>query len=60
MQMIGKLAECVVVDKCGMDDNINRTCINIALYNEDIYHEYQNIKISTMQIIWHSPHRLNT
>lgn len=32
MQLLGQVAECVIVDKCASNPDINRVCINIARF----------------------------
>ncbi len=44
MQLVGQLAECVIVDHCSNDGNINKVCINIAKFMPDIYEEYSEIE----------------
>ena len=36
MQLIGSLAECVLVDSCANNAEINKTCMNIALFKDEI------------------------
>lgn len=36
MQLVGQLAECVIVDHCSNDGDINKVCINIAKFMPDI------------------------
>ncbi len=43
MQLVGQLAECVVVDHCCTNCDINRICINIARFMPNIYEDYQDI-----------------
>lgn len=43
MQLVGQLAECVIVDHCSKNGDINRVCINIAKFMPDIYAEYSEI-----------------
>ena len=43
MQLVGQLAECVIIDHCNNDDNINKVCINIAKFMPNIYREYPEI-----------------
>lgn len=43
MQLVGQLAECVIVDHCSNDGDINRVCINIAKFMPNIYKEYSEI-----------------
>lgn len=43
MQLLGKVAECIVIDRCINDKNTNRICINIATYKPDIYEKYPDI-----------------
>ena len=43
MQLVGQLAECVIVDHCSNDGDINRVCINIAKFMPNIYEEYSEI-----------------
>lgn len=40
MQLVGELAECVLVDSCANNAEINKTCINIALFKSDILETY--------------------
>lgn len=44
MQLLGQVAECVVVDRCSTDSEMNKICINIAKFKNDIYCEYPDIK----------------
>lgn len=44
MQLIGQLAECVIVDHCCNNDDINRICINIAKFMPNIYNDYSDIE----------------
>ncbi|MCI9545763.1 MAG: hypothetical protein HFH60_03600 [Lachnospiraceae bacterium] len=44
MQLVGELAECVIVDHCSTDTDINRICINIAKFMLNIYGDYKDIK----------------
>lgn len=44
MQLVGQLAECVIVDHCCNNDDINRICINIAKFMPNIYHDYSDIE----------------
>ncbi len=43
MQLVGRLAECVIVDHCCTNPDINRICINIARFMPNIYEDYQDI-----------------
>ena len=43
MQLVGQLAECVIVDHCCNDIDINKVCINIAKFMPNIYEEYSEI-----------------
>ena len=43
MQLVGQLAECVIVDHCCNDGDINRVCINIAKFMPHIYEDYSEI-----------------
>lgn len=43
MQLVGHLAECVVVDHCCTNSDFNRVCINIAMFRPNIYGDYQDI-----------------
>lgn len=43
MQLVGQLAECVIVDHCSNDGDINRVCINIAKFMPNIYEECSEI-----------------
>ena len=40
MQLVGELAECVLVDACANNEEINRICINIALFKKEILETY--------------------
>lgn len=62
MQYMGKLAECMIVDHCAKNSEFNRTCINIATfqeyiyqYNEDIeYDEYIPFLTSMKNIVYYT------
>ena len=43
MQLVGQLAECVIVDHCCNDDDINKVCMNIAKFMPNIYEDYSEI-----------------
>jgi len=43
MQLLGQVAECVIVDKCCSNPDINRICINIAKFKPNIYGDYSDI-----------------
>lgn len=43
MKFVGQLAECVIVDHCCTNSEINRVCINIAKFMPNIYEDYQEI-----------------
>lgn len=43
MQLVGQLAECVIVDHCINNVDINRVCINIAKFMPNIYKKYSEI-----------------
>lgn len=40
MQLIGELAECVLVDNCANNAEINKICMNIALFKKEILATY--------------------
>lgn len=40
MQIVGNLAECVLVDSCTNNSEINRICMNIALFKSNILESY--------------------
>lgn len=40
MQMVGNLAECVIVDSCANNPVINLICMNIALFKSEILESY--------------------
>lgn len=40
MQLVGQLAECVIVDHCCNNSDINRVCMNIAKFMPNIYEDY--------------------
>lgn len=44
MQLVGQLAECVLVDHCCNNDDINLICINIAKMKSNIYERYPEIE----------------
>jgi hypothetical protein len=44
MQLLGQVAECVIVDRCASNPDINRICINIARFKPNIYEEYSDIQ----------------
>lgn len=44
MSLLGKVAECVVIDRCINNRNTNIICMNIAKLKENIYEEYNDIK----------------
>lgn len=43
MQLLGQVAECVVVDRCVNNVEINKTCINIAMFRENVFSEHKDI-----------------
>lgn len=43
MQLLGQVAECLLIDKCISNETINRICMNIALLKNDIYLDYKEI-----------------
>jgi hypothetical protein len=43
MQLLGQVAECVIVDKCSSCPDINKICMNIAKFKPNIYEEYSDI-----------------
>lgn len=43
MQLLGKIAECVVIDRCIRDINCNIICMNIAMFKENIFYRYPDI-----------------
>lgn len=40
MQLVGDLAECVLVDTCANNSEVNRICMNIALFKNEILESY--------------------
>ena len=46
MQLLGKLAECMVLDHCSEDPDFNIVCMNIALLRPDIFKTYPDIDYS--------------
>lgn len=46
MRIIGKIAECVVVDNCNNDSECNRKLINLAMLKENINYNYADIEYS--------------
>jgi len=43
MQLLGQVAECVIVDRCSSNSNINKILMNIAKFKTDIYDDYSDI-----------------
>lgn len=43
MQLVGQLAECLIVDHCCNDGDINKVCMNIAKFMPNIYEDYSEI-----------------
>ena len=43
MQLLGQVAECVIVDRCANNSEINKTCINIAMFKENVFKDYDDI-----------------
>lgn len=43
MQILGSVCECIVVDMCNSDKNINKMCINLAMLKDNIEIEYDDI-----------------
>lgn len=43
MQLLGQVAECVVVERCINDKEVNKICINVARFQKWIYTEYSDI-----------------
>ena len=46
MQLLGKLAECMVLDHCSEDPDFNIVCMNIALLRPDIFKTHPDIDYS--------------
>ena len=46
MQLLGRVAECLLIDRCVTDATINMICINLALLKGDIYRPYSEIDYS--------------
>ena len=62
MQHVGMLAECVLVDNCANNAEINKICMNIALFKKDIletydipYNEYVAYSTSLTYMIYKDP-----
>lgn len=62
MQLIGELAECVLVDNCANNAEINKTCMNIALFKKEIlatydipYEEYVAYSTSFVYMVYKDP-----
>lgn len=62
MQLVGDLAECVLVDACANNDEINRICMNIALFKKEIletydipYDEYVAYSTSVSYMVFKDP-----
>lgn len=43
MFMVGKIAECIIIDNCKRDYNLNMKCINYACFKNDINENYSDI-----------------
>lgn len=43
MKLVGQIAECLIVDRCTNDKEINIKLINMALYRPNIYEKYEDI-----------------
>lgn len=43
MQLLGQVAECVIVDRCCSNADTNKICMNIALFRENVYNYYADI-----------------
>lgn len=43
MQLLGQVAECMIVDKCCSNPDINKICMNIATFKTNIYDDYTDI-----------------
>ncbi len=62
MQLVGELAECVLVDACANNEEINRVCMNIALFKNEIletydipYEEYVAYSTSFFYMVFKDP-----
>ncbi len=62
MQLVGELAECVLVDNCANNAVINKTCMNIALFKSEIlktydipYDEYVAYSTSFSYMVYKDP-----
>lgn len=62
MKMVGELAECVLVDTCANNTEVNKICINIALFKNEIlntydipYDEYVAYSTSFMKMVYKDP-----
>lgn len=44
MSLLGKVAECVIIDHCINNRNTNIICMNMAKFKPNIYEEYSDIK----------------
>lgn len=43
MQLLGRIAECVIIDRCIRNIDCNIVCMNIAMFKENIYKRYNDI-----------------
>lgn len=62
MQLVGELAECVLVDNCANNAVINKICMNIALFKSEIletydipYDEYVAYSTSSSYMVYKDP-----
>ncbi|MEX0052467.1 hypothetical protein AB2T85_17760 [Clostridium butyricum] len=44
MQLLGKIAECLIIDRCLSNKELNKISINIALFKPDIYKKYNDFE----------------
>lgn len=44
MFMLGRVCECIIIDNCKRDPDLNMKCINYACYKSDINEEYRDIQ----------------
>lgn len=50
MILLGQICECIVLNRCKLDSEFNKKCINYACFKEDIFEEYGDIEYN-----WYTP-----
>lgn len=46
MQLLGKIGECIIIDRCDSDPEMNIKCINFATFRQNIFECYKTIPYS--------------